>query len=289
MYRLALEDFEKLVADLPQVPEHSRDLVGCLNNLAAMLYEDGQLPKAEPVFRRALDLRRKLTPDTAAADERAQLAVGHYNLANLVSELDRNAEAEADYREARRLLEKLVVEASRTVLYRHVLGGTLNNLAGYPQDRGDLAEARKLLEQAVEHQTVALTSNSKHPGYRAFLGNHFRSLAEVMVRQKDHAKAVETSAEAPRLYPKKWEEWVRAAEFQARCVPLAEKDPALTEEQRRTAARTYAAQVAASLREAVANGCPDFDRQTKASAFDPVRARDDFKQVLSEWAAKKKK
>src|SRR5262249_39249492 len=80
--------------------------------------------------------------------------------------------------------------------------------------------------------------------------------------------------------PNRWQECVRAAEFQARCMPLVEKDARLTEEHRRTLVQRYADQAMAWLREAVAKGCKDAVQLTKPRAFDPLRPRADFQQLL---------
>jgi hypothetical protein len=72
----------------------------------------------------------------------------------------------------------------------------------------------------------------------------------------------------------------RAAEFLARCVPLAEKDGQLTQQQRRTVAQPYADQAVAWLREAVAKGCKDTGQLTKPEAFDPLPGRADFQELV---------
>ena len=94
----------------------------------------------------------------------------------------------------------------------------------------------------------------------------------------EHGAAAKTAAEAPRLFPDSWEERVRAAEF--RCVPRAQKDGRLTEEQRRTVAQTYADQAVAWVREAVAKRCKDTGQLTKPEAFGPLRGRADFRELV---------
>ncbi|HYT90299.1 MAG TPA: tetratricopeptide repeat protein, partial [Gemmataceae bacterium] len=281
-----LEDQEKLVAEFPRVPAYRRDLAGCLNNLGALLYNTQRLPAAEAPLRRALALRRELAADPSALPgDRSQLATAHYNLANLLKDLDQHPEAEDAYREARRQFEKLVSEFPQTIDHRHVLGAVLNNLSRYPRGRGDLAESRALLERAIEHQSIALRSNPQHPRYREYLANHYRSLVEILIRQAEHGEAARIAAEAPRLFPTRWQECVRAAEYFSRCVPLAEKDARLPEDLRRTQAQVYADQAMTWLRDAAAKGCKDLGQRTRSAAFDPLRGRADFQKLVQDWEA----
>jgi len=175
-----------------------------------------------------------------------------------------------------------VAESPQMIRYRHTLGAAANNLSLYLSERDDLAGARKLLEQAIEHQAFALKSNPRHPVYPLFLANHYRSLAEVLIRQGEHARAAETAAEAPRLFPDKWQEWIRAASYLANCIPLAEKDLRLSEKERRAVAQSYAKRAVRALSEAVARGCPDLPEHAKSRVFDPLRSREDFAELLRE-------
>src|SRR5262249_6852521 len=161
----------------------------------------------------------------------------------------RPQEAEAAYRQARQLFEKLVAENPAVPDYRHYLGAVLNNLASYPRDRGELAEARQMVEQAIDYQRAALKSNPRHPRYRELLGNHNGTLTEFLVQLGEQVKAGKPAAEAPQLYPDSDQECLRAAEFVARCVPLAEKDTRLAEGARRALAQAYAEKAVAWLRE----------------------------------------
>jgi tetratricopeptide (TPR) repeat protein len=282
-YEKALELHEQLVVEYPQVPQYRRDLAGCLNNMGEMMYAAQRLGDAESRFRRVLEILKELVVKTSGLPaDRSQLASGYYNLANILGDLNRDKEAEAAFRQAQVLLERLAAELPTVIVYRHLLGAVLNNLSMYITERGDLAESRKLLEQAIEHQNIALTSNPRHPVYRNFLANHYRSLADVLVQQGEHSSAVKTAAEAPRLYPKKWQECLRAAEVAVRCVPLADKDSKLAEDQRRVLANAYADSAVAWLRQAVDNGCRDLATPTKPAAFDPLQSRADFQQLIKE-------
>jgi serine/threonine protein kinase/tetratricopeptide (TPR) repeat protein len=280
-YRRVLEVCEKLAAEFPRVPQYRRDLVLCLNNLGALLHEANRPGEAERALRRALDVQRDLAAaPSATPEDRIHVATGYYNLAIQLEQSEQDQEAEAAYRQARELFERLVADFPAAPDARSILGAVLNNLSKYPGSRGELAEARLLAEQAIEHQGLALKSNPRHPVYRQYLGNHYRTLAGILVLLGDHAEAAKIAVEAPRLYPDSWQECVRAAEFLARCVPLAEKDARLPDDQRRTLAQAYADQAIAWLRDAVAKGCTDAGQLTKPKAFDSLRGRADFQELV---------
>src|SRR5262249_52503031 len=109
---------------------------------------------------------------------------------------------------------------------------------------------------------------------------HYGQLAEVLVELVEHSEAAKAAAELPRLFPNNWKEYHRAAELLARCVPLAEKDVRLPEDQRRSLTQAYADQAVGLLREAVAKGCTDAAQLTKPKAFDPLRSRADFQELV---------
>src|SRR5207237_167280 len=88
--------------------------------------------------------------------------------------------------------------------------------------RGEWGEARRLLEEAVRHQTAALERNGRHPTYRASLRGHYRELADALARlgkKKEAAEAVrEMRAAFARLADKSPGDpaWRRAALASAR-------------------------------------------------------------------------
>jgi serine/threonine protein kinase/Tfp pilus assembly protein PilF len=284
--RRVLEIEEKLAAEFPRVPQYRRSAINVMNNLGAMLFETKRIDQSETLLRKALDFSEELASSSGEPMDRFRLGTGHYNFAVLLEHIDKHAEAEDEYNKARKVLEKLVADYSAVVDYRNILGMTLNNLAAFALERGQFAEMRQLLEKAVEHQTIALKSNPRHPGYREALGNHYRSLTGALVKLGKHAEAMKAAADAPKLNPTEWNEYLRAAEYAALCVPLAEKDAALPENQRRTVAQSYADQAMSWLREAVAKGLKDAGQITRRTSFEPLRARGDYLKLVEQLKGK---
>jgi len=132
-----------------------------------------------------------------------------------------------------------------------------------------------LLTEAIPHQQAVLDAEPKNPNIREFLRNHYWHLATAQVLLCDHRGAAAAAAELVRLYPDRWQEQVRAAEYLAQCAALAAKDAGLTDEQRGEVAREYGDRALALLRQAVDRGWRDVAALT-GPAFEPLRSRDDF-------------
>jgi hypothetical protein len=250
---------KKLVADFPDVPGYRRGLADAYNRLGLLM---------------------ALMPSVKLAD-------GFNGLSLLRGLTPRWKEAEQYHREALAIRKKLVADFPTVPDYQSELGASLNNLAMVRKERGDLAEARQLLEQAVGHQRAARRTNRGNPTYRLFLRNHYLELSDVLVRMKEHAGAAKAAAELPGAFPDGWQEYHRAAGFLARCVPLAETDTRLPESRRKEAARSYADQSMRMLRHAVQKGFPGRKTLGADSTFGPLRPRQDFRQLVDEVPAKK--
>src|SRR5207253_7076766 len=76
------------------------------------------------------------------------------------------------------------------------------------------------------------------------------------------------------------EDYYLAARYQARLVPLAEKDLQVAEPERKGKAKRYADAALASLKLAIHCGYKDFDRLGKDPAFEPLRRNADFAKLL---------
>jgi WD40 repeat protein len=107
-------------------------------------------------------------------------------------------------------------------------------------------------------------------------------LATLLLKKGNHADAATAAAQLPTIDPNQPDGYVRAAECLAGCMSLAENDARLPPEKRKELADRYGAQAGALLRQALAKGYRDSTRLRKDSAFDPLRARADFRQLLAE-------
>ena len=116
---------------------------------------------------------------------------------------------------------------------------------------------------------------------RTLLRECYRTLADVILRQPNHAKLAKAAAGFPEMFPERGEGCARAAGLLARCVTLAQRDEKLPVERRDQLARQYEDDALRLLRRAVDEGFSATDELRKASEFQSLRSRDAF-----EWALK---
>ena len=194
LFERALAIREKLLG-----PEHP-DTATSLNNLAALLQEQGDLAGARPLYERALAIREKLLgpehPDTAVGlnnlagllytqgdfagarplYERALaireklLGPEHPETAQSLASLARLLHPQGDLVGARLLYERALAIREKLLGPEHPATATsLSDLAGLLQDQGDLAAAQPLFERALaiyekvlgpEHPDTAMSLNN---------------------------------------------------------------------------------------------------------------------------------
>ncbi|CAL1136673.1 unnamed protein product, partial [Cladocopium goreaui] len=152
--------------------EDHPDTLTSLNNLALLLYAQGHLAEAEPLFRKALEKSKaKLGedhPDTLNSIN---------NLAAVLDDQGHLAEAEPLYREA---LEKRKAQLGED--HPDTLN-SINNLAAVLDAQGHLAEAEPLYREALEKRQAKLGED--HPDTLNSLNN----LAAVLKAQGHLAEA----------------------------------------------------------------------------------------------------
>jgi serine/threonine protein kinase/tetratricopeptide (TPR) repeat protein len=314
-YRRAADLLARLAADFPTVPDYQQELAAVRNNLGRLFQSTRQPAAAEQAFRQALDVRARLAAQFPTVPVyRHKLALLHLTLGSLLAVTGRPWEAERAYAEALALQKRLAAEYPRMPDYQNAVGCTLNNQArllfkrgelgesrqrlelacrgawGGPlgslgvvlQARASLVEARRCLHQAIQHQQTAVQASPRNPFYRQCLRNDYALLATIHLRLGEHAQA-RTAAEAlPRLFSGHYQEYVRAAQFLAQCVPPASRDPTLPAPQRRELADVYCRRAVELLRQAVARRFDRVQELKRLPAYQPLRGREDFNKLLSD-------
>lgn len=317
--QLALKSFEegidllrRLTLDFPKVPVYRQELAAIHFNLGKF-HEDGRADEAAAAaFAESLRVRRQLATDFRDTPEhRHKLAnvLGQYG--DMAEKRGRLGEAERYQREAVTLLERITAGSTRPA-YLSDLGqalsqvalimrkrsqgqdfafnlrvlGTIGNpwhmLAQEPARLGGLLEARMLLDRAVVCQEAAVQGDSKQRSYRERLHDHYYDLVRVHLLLADHAVAVRAAQKLPTFFPDHHADYVLAAEIHARCLPLVAADPKLTAAQRQELTDAYAAAALKLLRQAVDHGFRDAGELQSTPAYDPLRERPEFRQLLEE-------
>jgi tetratricopeptide (TPR) repeat protein/tRNA A-37 threonylcarbamoyl transferase component Bud32 len=294
----ALKVRQKLAADFPGALYLQGDLAATHTNLGMGLASRGRPEDADEAYRRAIALYRRIAAKMPHdLDTRFGLGLAHFCRAELLRKMKRPEAAEAADCAASGLFEKLVDEAPDVPDYRHHYAGSLTNRARWHQRRGELAEARRLLDVALLHHRVAIRANPRYRDYRQFLyvnrsvlvttflvGNQHAGLAEAA--EQLAAVAREAAAEAGIMFPLELS-W--GAAFLARCASLAAQDAKLPDARRAELARSYAERAMATLRLAVQHGYRDAARLKTDPFFASVRLRADFQELVAELEKRQQK
>jgi tetratricopeptide (TPR) repeat protein len=195
-YARAIEAFEGLAARNPTEPEYRRSLAVAHTWLGETLRQapDGY-QRADAAYARALALQEDLVREAPAHPSYAQeLARTRYNRGILYGETAEPgdpvyARAEADFREAIRLLESLpTLEADPQA--SQDLGRAVNNLATLVDaDPNRLSEARPLFERAVALHEALVARRPDTREYALELAKFANNLSDLLRRSGDAAAA----------------------------------------------------------------------------------------------------
>lgn len=138
MYRKALETFESLAEQYPEV--FAPHVAGMLNNLGALYKDTDRFSEAEEVHKNALELRKELAgknPEVFAREVGDSLT----SLGAVYEGLERIGEAEKVYEEAFRMYKELALWFDAA--------NTCYNLSQLKSDKVVLDQSRKLIEMAI--------------------------------------------------------------------------------------------------------------------------------------------
>ena len=250
--------------------------------LSCRLFQSNYAEEAIRLYRSMVPILQALMDeDSDSLDLPHQLAFKLNDLGNSLWFARHWETAKEVHEQALELRRKLANHFPANPDYRSELAGSLNNLALVYRDRGQVEEARRTIEEAIEHQLISYTCNPKHAVYRQFLLNHWRLQAEILVRQGDHLHAVKVIPKVPQLEPHPQSHYF-AALIYAQCAALAEKDKAFTEDKRRETARMYADRAMNQLHCAVLRGFRNATALKDDRTLQPLRERADYKKLLAD-------
>src|SRR5262249_35280433 len=157
--------------------------------------------------------------------------------------------ARSDYRAALAALETVVTNLPTTPHLRAEFIASANRLAPLLRNQGQPAEAEQILHQTRRSLDATWEADARTPALRPLWQDFVANLAETQVQRGKDAEAAKVATELPRLDPTGWRAYRRAAGILARCVPLAEQDRQLSEQERQALAQTYGGQAINLLRQ----------------------------------------
>jgi serine/threonine protein kinase len=311
-FRLALPLLSELDGESGGTPSHRQDLASTHEGMTQACRELNRLPEALVHARKALALRRKLDADSQNTREhRQRLAKATGLVGQMHEKLNNWDDAARHLAEANEILVHLYSDLPDDHASKIRIGGDYCNLAiGFDQ-RKRPAEALPYFDKAVQYLSAAVKRDPKNEQARWFLGNSYsgRALSLHRLKKYDEAladadKAIEYSlakALLERRYLRvktlarlgrmekavsemdeivKAKYWSVAAYYDFACYYSLASDKVA---EKRT---EYADRAMELLHKAVARGFLNVELMQKDSDLDPIRGREDFKNLMTNLATK---
>jgi serine/threonine protein kinase len=291
--------------------EYLQELSSAFNNLGVVLRGQGKPEEAEKALRRGMEIKAKLVGDFPTVPKyRQQLARSLNNLSVELHVLKQHDAASTALKEAITLQEKLAADFPGVPMYAIELAGTYSNMGRQVGDNGELEQSLPWLTKSVEILETALTKNERLVKVRESLcvarwtramtlaglkrfqqampdwdralemdDGRYQNLLRIkrasnLLHLQDHVRAT-SDAQAIGDSPKATkEELYNAACVYALSSQIAETDGMLAE--------SYAGQAVLLLHKAVAKGFSDMPQLKKAADLNPLRKREDFRNLIRE-------
>jgi serine/threonine protein kinase/tetratricopeptide (TPR) repeat protein len=220
-FRQALEQYEKLSVDFPDVPGYRISTADCRERLASVLLFRGRLQEAEQGFREAVALAEKLA-EQHPADHRVRmtLAMGSRHWGETLKRLSRPDEVERPFRRAEAILDKLAADVPQKSWYRVELGVTCQMLVALlARDLKQPQAAEESYRRSVTIFEKLAAEFPRDSSYREWLANAHREWAFCLRDNGRTQEAKETFDLAIASLSRAVE--LRSADFWAVWYPLA--------------------------------------------------------------------
>jgi tetratricopeptide (TPR) repeat protein len=215
---------------------------------------------------------------------RHAVALTYLNLANLELERENYEATITALTPAADILAGLTREFSGDADYWHALGNVITLRAGVESKQERHAEALEFHQQAIDHHRTALKVNDRHRMYRMQYAMTCGACVESLLKLRLHAEAAERIDEFLAYVPPRDLFYFKAAQLAAECARLAEQDEELPSAAQAHVMSVYSANAIKYLSawaKALAPGSKHARTMLQHEpAFDPIRARPEFRQFL---------
>jgi serine/threonine protein kinase len=313
-YRKGLAVIEKLALEYTNVPDYQRDLAATCYDLGNFVndFKDGS-KRSEPYYRVALSTYEKLiTEFPEQRIYRDDVAKVHYELGNVLLQMQKNAEAEEQYLKGIAVREKLASDFPDYPDYRVDLTKRYVAFAEMKLEAKDASASLLWFEKAFESFRKVQAFDSQLASYEKYLVRSFQGRGKAYDQLRMEAKADADWQKAIELSPEEEQHRIRTR----RAVHLAldgqaPKAIAIVEELAKLPIKEakrwyemgsvyslasklisdqeqkYSDRAMELLKEAATLEFSDVEKMSKDTNLDPVREREDFKQLLEKLKEKK--
>jgi tetratricopeptide (TPR) repeat protein len=279
----ALAIRKSLAAEFPNQPAFRQELGRSQNNLGSLLFMTGQMQAAEMAHNESLATKKQLATDFPKQPEfRQDLAMSYSNLGDVFDATGRGAAAESAYSHALDIFKELSVEFPNALETRNYVAQSFGHLAILHRKQRNFGVASKLLAEAIPYHETALRESPRHSDYRKSYGENLTTLTECCAGDGRRSAALAAASKRRDVGWSPSADTYDAACALARCVPIVEKDDKLDNGKRQAEVQFYSDEAMKMLRDAVGRGYRDVAHMKKDPDLDPLRLRDDFKQLIAE-------
>lgn len=278
----AVSAAERLRAASPSEATYDDITATALSELADLIQvSTGRATEARGFLDRALSIReRRVAEDPGEPDAIDRLAATYVSLAGTYRDPKSTGEAEAFYRKGLSHYARLTSEHPRVLGYRYGYGHALHNLADLLRERGRPEQARPIARESIQRLSDAYAANIRSPDYRAAISHAYWTLCAIELDRKNHREAARAVRDYRRIEPNGFEEALESARFLCRCARLSREDQSTSATERDALTRAYTDQAMEALRSAGRDGFRDVNDLKAARTYEPLRARDDFQQLV---------
>jgi tetratricopeptide (TPR) repeat protein len=274
---------EKLVQDNPRVVPLQCELAASYTDLGIIHSKNNQSDEALKAYHRAQDILQRIVQDNPVVPQyQSDLGKSFFNIGVRYGVLKLRREAQEAYEQARAIQEKLVQANPDHLGYRTELASTLINLGVILGQRGNIGDGHAALLRGLEVASVSFRIAPQIIEHRRVMNGLYGSLAENERAGNHPAEAVAATLERGKLWPEKAVEQFNVARELSLALELVGKGrPDLTDDEKAKREK-YSNLVVEKLRQARALGFKDVERMRQDPAFEPLRQRVDFQELLKD-------
>jgi serine/threonine-protein kinase len=142
-------------------------------------------------------------------------------------------------------------------------------------------QAIRFLQEAIEHQRKACAREPKSAANRYALAEQYLKLAEIQRLRRRPNEAATSAQEAGQRYCDKPEGLYQVAVELARCTSCVGEGRTTLSPEQQAERQRHARHTLQALKAAITMGYRDGDALRKEPAFEPLRDREEFRQLLS--------
>jgi tetratricopeptide (TPR) repeat protein len=286
----ALAIFQKLADGNPTIVEYLSAQAETQNDIGLDLAQMGKPAEALASYEKSLAIRQKLADANPSVTLiQSDLAQSYLNIGGQLALSGKNNEAIEFYTREEAIRQKLATAKSPRPDDTNALANCQTNTANLLRKAGRRVEARAACERALALREPLVKEYPQVTYYRGGLVETYLRTGQVQYDAKDLAAAAASWKRAIALYeglklPSGDETFLKAC-LHASLSELANRQGSGVSADK---GRVEADRAMSWLRKAVTAGYGNPDSYRTESALDPLRGREDFKQLVTELETKAK-